>query len=138
MTQKNTLEEIDIRMKDFQEVTFFTTRAGRPLPALAGIVDFLSSSDWEYKNRADISLSGSSAVLDYMDHTLRPQTDRFQADTDSVSCANDTSAYRFLSGMPVSFFYSSTAEPKSSAVTEERHVPETVLPEGSENIDDLL
>ena len=138
MTQKNALEEIDIRMKDFQEVTFFTTRAGRPLPALAGIVDFLSPSDWEHKNRADISLSGSSAVLDYMNHTLRSQTDRFQADADSVSYDSNTSAYRFLSGMPISFFYSSTAAPKSSAVTEERHVSETVLPEGSENIDDLL
>ena len=83
-------------------------------------------------------MSGSSAVLDYMNHTLRSQTDRFQADADSVSYDSNTSAYRFLSGMPISFFYSSTAAPKSSAVTEERHVSETVLPEGSENIDDLL
>lgn len=44
--QKNALEETDIRMRDFQEVTFFTTRNGCPLPPLHAKVHFLSPSDW--------------------------------------------------------------------------------------------
>lgn len=47
ITQKNTLEEIDVRMKDFQEATFFTVQNGRPLPPLHVRVDFLKPSDWE-------------------------------------------------------------------------------------------
>lgn len=54
LKQKNVLEEIDIRMKDFQEVTFFTTRNGRPLEAVHGKVDFLRAEDWEKKQRKEI------------------------------------------------------------------------------------
>lgn len=130
MTQKKAIEEIDIRMKDFQEVTFFTTRAGRPLPALAGIVDFLKPSDWEHKKRTDISLAGSSAVPDY---TMQPQA----ADLDP-SYTGDASAYRFLTGTPLSFFHSSTTVPEIPDTAKETKTPEKVLPEGSENIDDML
>lgn len=45
--QKNAVEETDIRMRDFQEITFFTTRNGRPLPPLHAKVHFLAPSDWE-------------------------------------------------------------------------------------------
>lgn len=45
-TQKNALEECDIRMKDFQEVTYFTTKNGRPLPPYHAKVDFLKPADW--------------------------------------------------------------------------------------------
>lgn len=136
MTQKNAIEEIDIRMKDFQEVTFFTTRAGRPLPALAGIVDFLKPSDWETKKRTDISFSSSSIIPDYSiePHSTEPN------DT-SVSCPaydSDTSAYRFLSGTPLSFFYSSASVSEPPKEKTETKPAEKTLPEGSENIDDLL
>ena len=46
MTQKNIMEEIDIRMRDFQEITFFTTQKGRPLPPYHAKVDFLKPCDW--------------------------------------------------------------------------------------------
>lgn len=45
--QKNALEECDIRMRDFQEVTYFTTKDGRPLPPYHAKVDFLKPADWE-------------------------------------------------------------------------------------------
>ena len=133
MTQKNAIEEINIRMKDFQEVTFFTTRAGRPLPALAGIVNFLKPSDWEMKKRSDIFLSGNSAITDY---ALQPQTKDLK-DT-PPAYAEDTSAYRFLQGTPLSFFHSSSTVPDTDKVPEETEAPKKTLPEGSENIDDLL
>ena len=53
--QKNTIEEIDIRLKDFQEVTFFTTRNGRPLGVIHGKVEFLKPEDWQEKARKEIS-----------------------------------------------------------------------------------
>lgn len=132
MTQKNAIEEIDIRMKDFQEVTFFTTRAGRPLPALAGIVDFLKPSDWEKKERPDIFLPGSSAVTDYVLPREKEPADAFPG------YAEDTSAYRFLQGTPLSFFHSSSAIPETGKAPEDAETPKKTLPEGSENIDDLL
>lgn len=45
-TQKNILEGIDIRMKDFQAVTLFTVRDGTPLPPIKAKVSFLKPSDW--------------------------------------------------------------------------------------------
>ena len=45
-TQKNLVEETDIRMKDFQEITLFTTQNGRPLPPLHARVEFLKPEDW--------------------------------------------------------------------------------------------
>lgn len=51
LKQKNVIEEIDIRLKDFQEVTFFTTRNGRPLEAIHGKVEFLKPEDWQEKAR---------------------------------------------------------------------------------------
>lgn len=47
LTQKNLLEEIDIRLRDFQEITLFTTRDGRPLPPIHAKVSFLKPSDWD-------------------------------------------------------------------------------------------
>ena len=136
MAQKNAIEEIEIRMKDFQEVTFFTTRAGRPLPALSGIVDFLKPSDWEHKHRPNISLSGSSAVP-YS--ALRPQaTDWNTVSSSHGENGENTSVYRFLSGTPLSIFHSSIEAPNAPTSTEKQNIPENVLPEGSENIDDLL
>lgn len=44
-TQKNLVEETDIRMKDFQEITLFTTKNGRPLPPLHARVEFLKPED---------------------------------------------------------------------------------------------
>ena len=48
-SEKNNLEEIDIRMRDFQEITLFTTRDGRPLPPIHAKVNFLKESDWKKK-----------------------------------------------------------------------------------------
>lgn len=58
IAQKNTIEEIDIRLKDFQEVTFFTTRNGRPLEAIHGKVEFLKPEDWEKKARKEFVFHG--------------------------------------------------------------------------------
>ncbi len=50
-TQKNLVEETDIRMKDFPEITLFTTQNGRPLPPLHARVEFLRPADWKsFKN----------------------------------------------------------------------------------------
>lgn len=130
--RKNTLEEIDIRMKDFQEVTFFTTREGRPLPALAGVVDFLKPSDWEEKRRRDIHLSGSSVSAG---HT--PGQDA-EPETALPPYEENNSAYRFMEGTPLSFFYSSTYASRPKIKSNEGETQKREIPEGSENIDDIL
>ncbi len=71
VTQKNTLEEIDIRLKDFQEVTFFTTRNGRPLEVIHGKVEFLRPEDWQDKKRKE-----------YTFDTVRKETPVYRAGKD--------------------------------------------------------
>lgn len=109
MTQKNAIEEIGIRMKDFQEVTFFTTRNGRPLPAISGIVSFLKPEDWDWRKRP---------VFNFM-HPDAPASRPLDSETEKDSCTSGDgidSAYRFMEGTPLSFFHSSAAvsrtEPK--------------------------
>ena len=131
-TQKNTLEEIDIRMKDFQEVTFFTTRAGRPLPALAGVVDFLKPSDWKEKKRPDIRFSGSSHIMGY---SLGQEA---EPDAALPPYEGNDSAYRFMDGTPLGIFYSSMHASHPDERKQEEGTPRKTIPEGSENIDDML
>ncbi len=133
-TQKNTIEEIDIRMKDFQEVTFFTTRAGRPLPALAGVVDFLKPSDWERKKRLPASFIHEDSDLGYRDEVPITVPDDGKMPDNS---------YRFLPGTPLSIFCSSVQTDAAEKKTEENNLPPDMekdagLPDGSERIDDIL
>ncbi len=135
VTQKNTIEEIGIRMKDFQEVTFFTTRAGRPLPALSGTVDFLKPSDWERKKRLAVTFERADDGLAYK------KTEPSTAPEDKNAPEN---SYGLLTGTPISIFYSSAhvdvtekgklQEPLSNT----DHKDDTNLPAGSERIDDIL
>ena len=46
-TQRNLMEETDIRMKELQEITLFTTQNGRLLPPLHAGVEFLRPADWK-------------------------------------------------------------------------------------------
>lgn len=135
VTQRNVIEEIGIRMKDFQEVTFFTTRAGRPLPALSGIVDFLKPSDWERKKRLPFSIEREEDSLE--DQKTPPIT----IPDDGKMPEN---GYRFLPGTPLSIFYSS-AHIDTTGKNDTNNIPpkpdqekDAGLPEGSERIDDIL
>lgn len=91
-TQRNVLEEIDIRMMDLQEVSFFTTQNGRPLPVIHGRVDFLISSDWKEQSRPDITFSS-------------PQSS-YTTITDTVPEEFDDRTYEYLPGTPASYFKS--------------------------------
>ena len=131
MTQKNAIEEIGIRMKDFQEVTFFTTRNGRPLPAISGIVSFLKPEDWDWRKRP---------VFNFM-HPDAPASRPLDSETEKDSCTSGDgidSAYRFMEGTPLSFFHSSAAVSRTEPKKEEQPLPEKTIPEGSELIDDIL
>lgn len=55
VVQRNAIEEIDIRQKDFQEVTLFTTRGGRPLEPIQGKVEFLKDADWQTRDETVVS-----------------------------------------------------------------------------------
>lgn len=131
MVQKNAIEEIGIRMKDFQEVTFFTTRNGRPLPAISGIVSFLKKDDWDIKKRPVFTFSHSDApVSRTLDIGPEPPAHTPAEDSDRV--------YRFMESTPISFFHSSFTIPQNEGKKEEPTLPEKEIPEGSELIDDIL
>lgn len=128
-TQKNILEEIDIRMMDFQEVSFFTTFNGRPLPVIHGRVDFLKASDWQTLKRADITFTNPlSSISD-----LEPESR-----TDMG--ANDQTLHGTLPGSPASYFKSyhpidSSPPPDSPG---NAAIPDLEPSDDSENIDDIL
>ena len=125
-TQKNAIEEIDIRMKDFQEVTFFTTRNGRPLPPYTGMVEFLKPSDWEAQE-------GAFAACD-IPYAAKPLFSAGEQPFTETPLSNQ-SAYRFLEGTPLSLFETASAhKPAGNEVVPDRKP----IPEGSENIDDIL
>ncbi len=134
-TQKNAIEEIGIRMRDFQEVTFFTTRGGRPLPALSGIVDFLKPSDWERKKRLPFSIEREeeSPVCEKVPPIVVREDDKAPEN-----------GYRFLPGTPLSIFCSSVQTDHTGKADRKDGTPlpdngkDDMLPEGSERIDDIL
>ena len=132
ITQKNFLEEIDIRMKDFQEVTFFTTRNGRPLPALQGIVEFLKPTDWENIKRNNIVFYPVTVNTD------SPIPDDLDIPDDIIPSQEQETSYSFLPGTPLSYFQSAVKKPISNNSGNTDQTPPNSLPDGSENIDDIL
>ena len=115
-------------MKDFQEVTFFTTRNGRPLPPFKGMVEFLKPSDWT-----------AGYQLPKTTNLLPPEEIAFPAKeiAPAETASNAQSAYRFLEGTPLSLF-ETTPPPENKDSEKDPALPERKIPEGSENIDDIL
>lgn len=62
ITSKNIVEETAIRMKDFQEVTFFYTQNSRTLPPVHGKVEFLKKADWQPMKRKEDFIVKKDAV----------------------------------------------------------------------------
>ena len=79
--QKNTLEECDIRMRNFQEVTYFTTKDGRPLPPYHAKVDFLKPADWEPQ------YTGPVTIADFVchEHTGKSANEPTKLDDEKLS-----------------------------------------------------
>lgn len=144
LTQKNVLEEIDIRLRDFQEVTLFTTRDGRPLPPIHAKVSFLKGSDWDPN-----LVPSASCALDFLNKAKCPGTNQQGADF----CSHNTSKVNNLEenqivlshyesnrqyspqpAPPLEFYSSNISDESSPNVTQES-LP---LPKGSETIDDLF
>lgn len=76
VTSKSIVDETKIRMKDFQEVTYFPTISGRPLPPVHGKVQFLNSKDWEKRKRPVYNIYETEPIVhtvlkaDYVTDTL--------------------------------------------------------------------
>ena len=127
--KKNVLEEIDIRLKDFQEVTFFTTQNGRPLPVIQGKVSFLKEQDWEFQKR------GSG---------YRPKAIRQIPPAGNPAVYTDTdSPLSHLHLTPETHVGYLTREHENIGTNEKEAPPagadkESDLPEGSESLDGLL
>ena len=133
-TQKNLVEETDIRMKDFQEITLFTTKNGRPLPPLHARVEFLKSGDWSPEKREAFSAK-----------IFRPYTGPASSASPASSLAGNScaafSGRELVSEYCCYDFDSSetrrSAAPKmpSPSQTQESRPP---VPDGSESLDGLF
>lgn len=142
--QKNRLEETDIRMRDFQEITFFTTRNGRPLPPLHAKVHFLAPSDWnpeqkpkftieQFKEYSKNSYAASSSIEDGFPISKSAYTlvSRYQQaekvpDEDTISKKN-------LRQLP-----NSLESPFDGSGCHTSPIPYSSVPDGSETLDGLF
>lgn len=129
VTKKNVLEEIDIRLKDFQEVTFFTTQNGRPLPVIQGKVSFLQEQDWEEQTR------------EYNPWAFT----RHQMPSAGSPDAQDKTDFAFSKlhldqGTYVGYLKKGQSDTPSQPEPSSPALPETNpdIPEGSESLDGLL
>lgn len=133
-TQKNLVEETDIRMKDFQEITLFTTKNGRPLPPLYARVEFLKPEDWSPQKRESFSAE-----------IFRPYTGPVSSASPASSLAENScaafSGRELISEYRCYDFDSSetrrSAAPKmpSPSQTQESRPP---VPDGSESLDGIF
>ena len=137
-TQKNLLEETDIRMRDFQEITLFTTRDGRPLPPVHAKVEFLKPSDWApvKTDRFTAEIFKPSAGL-YSRQTPSADTEFFYNRPQDQMLVSE-----YHHGVP-ELHFESHAETKFSAslVTDsstDTHDSKTSVPDGSESLDGLF
>ena len=119
-------------MKDFQEVTFFTTRNGRPLPALQGIVEFLKPEDWENIKRNDVIFYPVTVNAD------SPIPGDLDIPDDILADKEQETDYSFLPGTPLSYFQSASKKTVQNEPDDTDQAPANILPDGSENIDDIL
>lgn len=124
--QRNILEEIDIRMMDFQEVSFFTTQNGRPIPVIHGRVDFLKASDWNEQPRANFIFS----------YTQPPFQDSSPTAVFTEEPVPET-LHGYLPGAPSSYFKGHDAL-YASPTPEPPETAETMPPDDNEYIDDIL
>lgn len=130
-TQKNRVEEIDIRLRDFQEITLFTTRDGRPLPPIHAKVSFLKENDWK-------PASAQTATV----------IDDFLSSHKTFSSSEETSVFAediFKNHKSIVSSYLSKKQPVSIKKNESQpNSPQSdiegspSLPDGSETIDDLF
>lgn len=91
-TQKNLVEGIDIRMKDFQVVTLFTIRNGAPLPPIQAKVSFLKPSDWASttKNKTKTTHTNSSEFHTTNLHTKTLLQHNFMEGGEEFACMHNT------------------------------------------------
>lgn len=135
VTQKSVLEEIDIRLRDFQEITLFTTRNGRPLPPLHAKVSFLNSSDWD---ASKVPVSHSDFITHCKESTK--SSDKMHSsinldNKDSFEHKNQIPTTNIVSYQKSFFKDKSTCKPDTSLSLSSK---KSEIPNGSESIDDLF
>ncbi|MDD3361810.1 MAG: type IV secretory system conjugative DNA transfer family protein [Hespellia sp.] len=145
-TQKNTVEEIDIRMRDFQEVTFFTAKDGRPLAPIHAKVSFLKPEDWtcsafsteiEWFQRYKSSKQHTESAPSPITHKNTPYS-RTQLFRSGCNISHtETKDAAILQQEPAVTDPVRKVEPAQDSRKEDSEQVSR-LPEGSESIDDLF
>lgn len=140
MAQKNIMEEVDIRMRDFQEITFFTTQNGRPLPPYHAKVNFLKPCDWEPASASDFTakmflpftqkINTSAEGMPSYTHFTGNIISHYQQTPPLIPARNQKS--KADAQIP------SDASELKSAAPADTQPPKGTLPDGSETLDGLF
>lgn len=142
LTQRNVLEEAEIRLRDFQEITLFTTRDARPLPPIHAKVSFLKPSDWEGRSVPSAPQYSEFVTRQTNSSATKPTTRDAMPDT-ITSMAHTTPKVlsRFTPGtehVKETTHSSAAGETTTGTTKSQSPSPSSPLPSGSETIDDLF
>lgn len=130
--EKNNLEEIDIRMRDFQEVTLFTTKQGRPLPPIHAKVEFLKETDWK---KIDSEPFPFGQVTEPVPRTCVPKEQKV-SDTAPSFVLKPVSEFRVKDNSVSELPSSESIQDKEE--THNETLSSASLPEGSESLDGIF
>ena len=143
LVQKNALEEADIRMRDFQEITFFTTQNGCPLPPLHAKVQFLSRSDWEPGIKQKLSVDSfrkSATNVSETEHKTMPSAIH-QTPSGLVSRYCQEEGFPDRAQNDENSVPTPSADPDASlcnTVSPSSQPRQTCIPDGSETLDGII
>ena len=140
MTQKNIVEEIDIRMRDFQEITFFTTQNGRPLSPYHAKVDFLKPYDWEPAAASDFTAKMFLPFAEKNNTSAEgmPPCTHFTGDIISHYQQTPVLLPAMNQGERADIPISSDTSESKTAVPADTQPSKGTLPDGSETLDGLF
>ena len=134
--QKNTLEECDIRMRDFQEVTYFTTKEGRPLPPYHAKVDFLKPTDWEPQYTGPVTIDEFVCHKHTEELSYKPVThDEEKLSYETIPAATYTYSFDKENGCPKE---QQASQPVEQRVATTPPPSSQDLPNGSESLEGLF
>ena len=95
-------------------------------------MEFLKPTDWENIKRNNIAFYPVTVNTD------NPIPDNLDIPDDIIPSQEQETSYSFLPGTPLSYFQSAVKKPISNNSGNTDPTPLASLPDGSENIDDIL
>ncbi|MBQ3512183.1 MAG: hypothetical protein IJA32_00080, partial [Lachnospiraceae bacterium] len=122
--------------RDFQEVTYFTTKEGRPLPPYHAKVDFLKPTDWEPQYTGPVTIDEFVCHKHTEELSYKPVThDEEKLSYETIPAATYTYSFDKENGCPKE---QQASQPVEQRVATTPPPSSQDLPNGSESLEGLF